>query len=555
MTTRTDSADQPVPETAVDPLTGRVDGLDRAVDAAGGRIDAGVLAEAAAVVARARDRLRLSGEHTVVALAGSTGSGKSSLFNGLTELDLAAVGVRRPTTSWALACAWGPSGAAEVLEWIGVPERHQVSHASLLDTEDESSLRGLVLLDLPDHDSTEVAHHLEVERLVTHADLMVWVLDPQKYADAAVHERYLRPLAPDAGVMLVVLNQIDTIPAADRERALQDVRRLLDEDGLADVPLLGTSAVTRDGLGDLREALVTRIGEKAAAAERLNAEVSGAATRLAAVSGTTPAVGVTEATQREFEDRLAGFCGVEVVADAVERETVQQGATWTGWLPARWLGRRPAARSHRLARGPSVTAVARSSVPEPTKVQRAGADSAVRDLAQEASRGLEEPWVASVRSASLARGADLAETLDQAVTETDLQVSRRPGWWPLMYVLQWLFLVVALVGLGWVLVQVVGSVVGDAPDVPAFGFVTLPVLLLVCGTLVGIVLAEVSLVLVRSSARRRAQHVREVLRTVVGRVAQDEVVRPVREELERYETCRAGLEAALASPRDRHPNP
>ena len=41
-------------------------------------------------------RLALSGGATVVALAGATGSGKSSTFNALTGTDLATVGVRRP---------------------------------------------------------------------------------------------------------------------------------------------------------------------------------------------------------------------------------------------------------------------------------------------------------------------------------------------------------------------------------------------------------------------------------------------------------------------------
>ena len=35
-------------------------------------------------------------------------------------------------------------------------------------------------------------HRLEVDRLVELVDLLVWVLDPQKYADAALHDRYLR---------------------------------------------------------------------------------------------------------------------------------------------------------------------------------------------------------------------------------------------------------------------------------------------------------------------------------------------------------------------------
>ena len=77
-------------------------------------------------------------------------------------------------------------------------------------------LDGLVLLDLPDHDSTEVEHHLEVDRLVELADLLVWVLDPQKYADAAIHERYLRRWPAHEAVTLVVLNQIDTLTRRGR---------------------------------------------------------------------------------------------------------------------------------------------------------------------------------------------------------------------------------------------------------------------------------------------------------------------------------------------------
>src|SRR5687767_13525967 len=180
----------------VSDVSARLDALSAAVEAARGRIDDEALASAAELAERASGRLLLSGEHTIVALAGATGSGKSSLFNRLTDLDLAGVGVRRPTTSWALACAWGPDGASELLEWMGIPPRHQVSRMSMLDPSAEAErLDGLILLDLPDHDSTEVEHHIEMDRLVRYADALVWVLDPQKYADAAIHDRYLRPLA------------------------------------------------------------------------------------------------------------------------------------------------------------------------------------------------------------------------------------------------------------------------------------------------------------------------------------------------------------------------
>src|SRR6478735_5505163 len=124
----------------------RIEGLDAAAHAARGRLDDGLVDEAVAVVDRATGRLRLSATHTVVAIAGATGSGKSSTFNALTGLELSAVGVRRPTTSWASACVWGRDGADELLEWLGIPPRHQTTRDSMLDSkrDDESDLDGVV---------------------------------------------------------------------------------------------------------------------------------------------------------------------------------------------------------------------------------------------------------------------------------------------------------------------------------------------------------------------------------------------------------------------------
>ena len=124
------------------------------------------------VVQRAGERLSLSRAHTVVALAGATGSGKSSIFNALAGTDLSAVGLRRPTTGEAHATVWGHDDATALLEWLGVARRFQRA--------DEASLSGLVLLDLPDFDSVEKRNRIEADRLLALADLVVWILDPQK---------------------------------------------------------------------------------------------------------------------------------------------------------------------------------------------------------------------------------------------------------------------------------------------------------------------------------------------------------------------------------------
>ena len=46
-------------------------------------------------------------------------------------------------------------------------------------------MRGLVLVDLPDHDSAAVQHREQVDRILALVDAVIWVVDPEKYADFA----------------------------------------------------------------------------------------------------------------------------------------------------------------------------------------------------------------------------------------------------------------------------------------------------------------------------------------------------------------------------------
>src|SRR5262249_15116400 len=130
-----------------------------------------------ALLRRTGERLRLSANHTAVALAGGTGSGKSTLFNALSGASFSPPGVTRPTTRHAHACVWGMQGAAPLLDWLGVQRRHRYARASALDS-GEAALDGLLLLDLPDHDSVDTASMAAVDRLSKLAALLVWVLGP-----------------------------------------------------------------------------------------------------------------------------------------------------------------------------------------------------------------------------------------------------------------------------------------------------------------------------------------------------------------------------------------
>ena len=63
---------------------------------------------------------------------------------------------------------------------------------------------GLILLDLPDFDSVRRDNRELVERMVGYVDVLVWVVDPQKYADAVLHHEFIEPLAAHGGTMLCV---------------------------------------------------------------------------------------------------------------------------------------------------------------------------------------------------------------------------------------------------------------------------------------------------------------------------------------------------------------
>ena len=529
----------------------RLEGLDAAASAAAGRLDDDLVEHARAVVDRASNRLRLSAEHTVVAIAGATGSGKSSTFNALTGLDLAAVGVRRPTTSHTTACVWGEEGAPELLEWLGVPARHQITRGSMLDTREDTAMQGVVLLDLPDHDSTEVSHHLEVDRLVKLADLLVWVLDPQKYADAAIHGRYLKRLATHADVMLVVLNHIDTVAESGRESMIADVRRLLEADGLGEVPVFATSARTKLGIPELRAEISNRVAAKKSARARLEADVKEAARQLSEASGSGRVMTLAKRRVVALEDAFAEAAGVPTVVAAVERSTRMRANRATGWPVVSWLSRLkpdPLKRLHLdLGRGGrQLTSRARTSVPQPTQVQRARVDTEVRALADEVSIELSRPWTDAVRSASVSRLDDLGDRLDSALAATDLGVAKIPGWAGLVQAMQWLLILTALVGAGWLAALAgMGYLQLPEPETPSYRGFPIPTLLLVGGVAAGLLLALVCRVLVGMTARRRARSADRRLREAIREVCEELVVGPVEAELEAYATVRAGLAQAL----------
>jgi predicted GTPase len=526
-------------------------GLDEAVEALDGRAAAALLDRARTVSTRAGERLRLSGEHTVVALAGSTGSGKSSLFNVLSGADISPAGVRRPTTAKAYASVWGSDGAAPLVQWLGVPRRQTTwRHGPGLRDEEVSELDGLVLLDLPDHDSAVLEHQHEVDRLVELVDLLVWVVDPQKYADQVLHERYLRRLAAHESVTVVVLNQVDTVNPFAAAECADDLRRLVDEDGLRRSPVITTSARTGAGIDALRGLLADAVTKRRARNDRLVADVEEVVEAMVGTVSAGEPSGVASAERGRLVEALATSAGVPVIGSAVEESWRLRAAGHLGWPPTRWVRRlRPdPLRRLRLsgdAKREVRSALVRSSVPAPTPVQRAQVDTAVRQVCDAVAADLPAPWQRSVRAAAVGRSGDVRDQLDKAVVGTDLGADRVPLWWRAGAALQWLLAAAAVLGGLWLLGLGLGSFL-RLPDLPTpeVAGITVPTLLLVGGVLLGLLLAAGGRLLVRGGAVSRRRRAESRLRAAIEQVADELMLDPVEAELARHARARLALERA-----------
>lgn len=559
-------------------LQDRLGALGEAAELGRDRLPDPVVDDAHAAMDAAAERTSLSADHTVVGFFGATGSGKSSLFNALTGRELARVAATRPTTSEALAAVWGVGrgqdqtgeggGAAALLDWLGVKQRHLLDDAPHLDQGRQGFLgigrregadaTGLILLDLPDVDSVNLENRKVTERLAGHVDVLVFVVDPEKYADAVLHRDFLATMGSHAAVTLVVLNQVDRIQVRDRDDVMASLRRMLTGHGLGDVRVMAASARTGEGLDEVGAQIARIVAERGAASARLSADVTAHADALDAASGEGEPAGVGAGRAERLGKDLAVAGGVPAVVRAVEGSYRLRATRATGWPVLRWTHRfrtDPLRRLHLLPSRPLPKqdrdtpehdpSLHRTSLPERNGTQKAAVEAAVRSLVTDASAGAPEPWEASIRRAGRSRQEQLPDAVDQAIAGTDLQAGKGSWWWPVFNVVQWLALLTAVAGAGWLgayaLAAYLQFQLPEAPQVEGF---PLPTLLLAGGLALGILLALLAIPLARLAARGRGRRARRRLEEATTEVGRREVIRPVEEEIARLADFRAALARA-----------
>jgi GTP-binding protein EngB required for normal cell division len=260
--------------------------LDRLGDASLAARELGLVDEASradVVLARARDRSGFSGAAYVLALAGGTGVGKSSLLNALAGHTVSAVRAVRPTTDQPIA--WVADARrdelAPLLAWLGV--RNVAGHA-------DGTLSDVAIVDLPDVDSVRTEHRATVDALLPRIDAVAWVLDPEKYDDERLHG-YLRSMAPHASRLRFILNKADRLTESQRAELAGDLRRRLLDSGIAEPRVDVVSATTGDGIDALRAELAREADAKAIVTAKLTTDAQEALHRLTRAVGLDPDLG------------------------------------------------------------------------------------------------------------------------------------------------------------------------------------------------------------------------------------------------------------------------
>ena len=599
------------PGVATSPFARSVASLKEAISYGEGRVPETVLLDAAETLERLSQRRELSTEHTVIGFFGATGSGKSTLFNAIAGQNIALSAPTRPTTSTVQAAIWEAEGSEELLDWLGIDKRvypqtqalaaegeategngagggvaapnavtepapglfNRIRRAVGGRGEMRTRTGGLILLDMPDFDSVTTTNRDLAARMMRYVDVLVWVVDPQKYADAVIHRDFMVPLAASGAQALCVLNQADKLAPAEVPAVLASLTRLLQAEGteahLLAAPI-AVSARTGEGVDVLRDLLAQVAAAKSLSLQRTDAQLHATASQLRTYAGGEGAV-LAGAYALDAEQKLVQACytssQAEQVLQAATASYRRAAGQHIGWILTRWMSRLKADPLRRLHLGQqdetksaskaeksagmlgsdseNAPELVASSLPPLSAAQKAGMANAVRQYSKQMAARIDEPWKRSMKEAALSREAELPELLERDMMRIDYGLGRTRAPWVIFNALQWIALLSALVGVGWLtLISGMAYLQIQLPPAPTpeGSPVPLPTLLLLLGILLGIASAGVGRLLTAMGSRYYARKLRGRLQTGVEKAVQSCVVAPVQLEAKRLNSYRKALD-------------
>jgi energy-coupling factor transporter ATP-binding protein EcfA2 len=280
----------------------------------------------------------------LVVVGGSTGSGKSTLVNGLVGDVVSASGVLRPTTR-SPVLVHNPADAAWFVSDAVLPSLPRVSGDARTDegrairlVASASVPAGIGLLDAPDIDSVASANRELAQHLLAAADLWLFVTSAARYADAVPWE-FLREASERAAVVAIVLDRV--APTAVDEIAA-DLRRMLTEQGLGHAPVFPVEESVLDARkmlpASVTEPIATWLGVLAGdAAERSAVVRQTLAGAVSSLVRRAPTVLTAASEQITVRDELAATTAESYLAAVVQvRAASADGTLLRGEVLARW---------------------------------------------------------------------------------------------------------------------------------------------------------------------------------------------------------------------------
>lgn len=272
-------------------------------------------------------RLKELSSPAIVVVAGSTGAGKSTLYNSILGEEVSPAGVLRPTTREPVLAynpededVFAPSPATElsrVIQHAGVP-------------------RGTALLDAPDLDSLLAENRQTATTLLEAADLWLFVTTAARYGDALPWQTLAAAKERGASVAMV----LNRVPRANLVTIRGDLLTRLREHGMENTPLFVVPDIgPHEGLLDAAEvAPISRWLTLLAGPDRSRAVIVRTLKgSLAALPDWVTRLGDAVEDQAAAARRLRAVIDeVHEPALAAARRPVQTGNIASGAVASRW---------------------------------------------------------------------------------------------------------------------------------------------------------------------------------------------------------------------------
>lgn len=300
---------------------------------------------------------------TVIAVAGPSGTGKSTVVNTLARRNsLVPTGMHRPTTTELVAYVDAEVTAAPFLELSGIPRSVSVEFCTTRSNPLRDSL-GMVGEGHQVRSAlTQCGHPIVVEvpdtllvpeltsaasQVLETADLILWTTDSQKYADAAFHSRISAfPRHPNS---YFVLTHTEGLTESQLQTLNQELAAIAERIGVSP-EILQISLYDESSLARFRETVAELSHAPEARWRGEQAAIHHAATKLGQdleldVTGefsTQPVQAPSVASppspaETKLVDQVTQVSGLSAVEANFSKQYLRAGGFWTLWPVLNWL--------------------------------------------------------------------------------------------------------------------------------------------------------------------------------------------------------------------------